>query len=125
MKTIYCDKCGNLIFGENIVIRLRDRVIVKKDTDTLDFVTERFFECPNCGQHYTVTVIDREMRKKMQKLIQQRRKVGEALRNGNTRKAQELMATEQKIVKELKKQADRLKERYADEILGGNEHPKG
>ena len=53
-KKIICDKCKAEFEMKKF---LKDRVIAKDKMGNA--VMERFFECPDCGTHYSVTVIDR------------------------------------------------------------------
>ena len=108
-KKIICDKCKAEIEMENL---LKDRVIAKDKAGNA--VMERFFECPFCGQHYTVTVIDREMRLMIQKRGQLMQKVNRMLKaGGNRKRMQQLLDADAQLKKDLKSRADRLKEEYA------------
>ena len=63
---VHCDACGKTI-EMNGATHTR---IIAKDEDGFN-VAEQFFDCPHCGAHYTIAVIDR----KMQQLIQQRQQI--------------------------------------------------
>lgn len=63
---VYCDACGKVIEMNGATYSR----IIAKDEEGCN-VAEQFFNCPNCGAHYTIAVIDR----KMQKLIQQRQQI--------------------------------------------------
>lgn len=122
---IFCDSCKELIHkaGQPTEGFLRDRQIGKADGSP---VIERFFECPHCGAHYTVTVIDRKMRLLMQRRIQIQRKVGEALKAGNKKRAEKLMKETAEVKKQLKERADKMKEVYAHETeRREGSHPAG
>lgn len=111
-KKIICDKCKAEFEMQNL---LKDRVIAKDKTGNA--VMERFFECPDCGTHYTVTVIDREMRLMIQKRGQLMKKVNRLLRSGGSKeRMQQLLDADEKLKKDLKSRADRLKAEYAGVI---------
>ncbi|MCD8207620.1 MAG: hypothetical protein LUD72_06770 [Bacteroidales bacterium] len=63
---IYCDKCGEPI--EKLVIQ-------EAKLAGNEALTERFFVCPSCGAHYTITFTDENM----EKMIKKRRKVPETI----------------------------------------------
>lgn len=67
---VVCDSCGIVIDMEKTT---KTRVIAK-DEDGSDIV-EQYFTCQGCGKHYTITVIDREIRKMIQKRQQLRRQI--------------------------------------------------
>lgn len=111
-KKIICDKCKAEFEMQNL---LKDRVIAKDKTGNA--VMERFFECPDCGTHYTVTVIDREMWLMIQKRGQLMKKVNRLMRSGGSKeRMQKLLDADEKLKKDLKSRADRLKEEYAGVI---------
>lgn len=111
-KEIRCDKCGEEIGKPN----LKDRVIAKDKAGNA--VTERFFECPACGTHYTVTVIDREMQLMIQKRGQLMLKVNRMMREGGSKeRAKKLLDADKKLKEDLKSRAEKLKEEYA-EVIG-------
>lgn len=109
---IRCDKCGEEIGKPN----LKDRVIAKDKAGNA--VIERFFECPACGTHYTVIVIDREMRLMIQKRVQLMKKINRMLQEGRSKdRIQKLLDAEKKLKEDLESQAGRLKKEYA-EVIG-------
>lgn len=109
-KEIICDKCGAEIEMKNL---LRDRVIGKDEAGNA--VMERFFECLDCGQHYTVMVIDREMRLMIQKRGQLMLKVNSMLQEGGSKeRTQKLLDADKKLKEDMKSWADKLKEEYAE-----------
>lgn len=57
MKTCICDKCG-----KEIEMNVQEEVI-DQDKDGKD-ITEQFFVCPECGQHYTIFISDQFMQQK-------------------------------------------------------------
>lgn len=67
---IRCDKCGGTI--EMDEGRIQERVVGE---DKFGNVKERFFECPICGQHYTITVYNRSVMLKIQKRRQIRDRI--------------------------------------------------
>lgn len=63
---VYCDNCGKTIETNGATFSR----IIAKDEEGCN-VAEQYFDCPHCGAHYTVAVIDR----KMQQMIQQRQQI--------------------------------------------------
>ena len=116
-KEMICNQCGGVIEMEGA---LRDRVIAK-DAAGND-VTERYFDCPICGKHYTVTVIDRDMRLLIQKRKQIQYRVNKLLKeNGSRKKMQQLLDTDAELKDDLKHMAQKLKEEYEEEIRWATE----
>lgn len=108
---IVCDKCGAII--EVAKGLLRERVIAKDD-DGNDIV-EQFFECGHCGQHYTVTVIDRDMRLMIQRRVQLKRRMNMNLkRKGSKVALQKLIDEDRELQEDLKFAADVLKKKYLE-----------
>lgn len=111
-KEIICDKCGAEIEMKNL---LKDRIIAKDKEGNA--VMERFFKCQDCGEHYTVTIIDREMRLMIQKRGQLMKKINRLLREGGSKeRMQKLLDADEKLKKDLKSRTDSLKEEYAGVI---------
>ena len=100
-KEIICDSCGAEVLGMGM--KLADQVLAEDEAGNP--VIERYFDCPNCGRHYTVTVMDREMRLMMQK--RQRLKDGA---KAVAVKAQQEAARE--LQDGLMQRASMLKEKY-------------
>lgn len=112
-RTIICDKCRTEMNEDTLEVW--DRVIAK-DENGFD-VVERYFECYCCGEHYTVSVIDREMKLMIQKRRQVQKKISLGMRN----KASEFVLRKYKqqdddLKDELKYREKVLKERYEKEI---------
>lgn len=111
-KIIECDQCGAIL--EDIGAELTERVI-GEDEDGNE-VTERFFECPFCGKHYTVTVLDRQMRLMIQERQQIAAKVRRILKQrGNAIIMQKLIEKDTALKEELIYRANVLKEKYGTE----------
>lgn len=108
---IVCDECGAVM--EELNGLLRDHVIAQ-DEDGNE-ITERFFECPRCGHHYTVTVIDRNMRLMIQWRTQLKYRMNRILKNrGNKVVLQKLIDEDKAIQDDLKVRADALKKKYLE-----------
>lgn len=108
---IVCDECGAVI--EELNGLLRDHVIAE-DEDGNE-ITERFFECTRCGHHYTVTVIDRNMRLMIQRRTQLKHRMNRILKNrGNKVILQKLIDEDKAIREDLKARADALKMKYLE-----------
>lgn len=108
---IVCDECGAVM--EELNGLLRDHVIAQ-DEDGNE-ITERFFECPRCGNHYTVTVIDRNMRLMIQRRTQLKHRMNRILKNrGNKVVLQKLIDEDKAIQDDLKVREDALKKKYLE-----------
>lgn len=105
---IICDKCNKEIKEDQT--RKKSRVVAK-DKSGKD-IEEIFFICPHCKAKYTITYINEEQRK----LIQKRKRLQQVYKYS---KAVELkknyMEEEQEILKRQLEIAKELKERYKDE----------
>lgn len=77
-KEIICDHCGANIL--DMGMHLEERVLAEDEAKNP--IIESFFNCPYCGKHYTVTVIDREMRLMIQKRQQLQKRIGRRLKDG-------------------------------------------
>lgn len=109
---VICEGCGRPI---NIEKTIRTRPIAK-DSDGFN-VIEQFFLCDYCGKHYTITVIDHEQ----QKLIQKRQQLKKQIRMHEKIKSREktiqnLHKKEEYLKKEMKKRASELKEKFKNTI---------
>lgn len=110
---IICDECRAQIEQEQLEVR--DRVIAK-DEDGND-VVERYFDCPNCGRHYTVTVIDRQQKIIIQKRRQVQKKINLCVKNyGSKARIRKYQEEDKELHEEFKYRAKVLKERYEKEI---------
>lgn len=108
-KEIICDSCGAEVLGMGM--KLADQVLAEDEAGNP--VIERYFDCPNCGRHYTVTVMDREMRLMMQKRQQLQKRIARRLKDGAKAvavKAQQEAARE--LQDGLMQRASMLKEKY-------------
>lgn len=110
---IICDECGVQIEKEQMEIW--DRVIAI-DEDGCD-VVEQYFDCPHCGKHYTVTVIDRQQKIIIQKRRQVQKKINLCIKNyGANARIRKYQEEERELHEEFKYRAKVLKERYEKEI---------
>lgn len=111
-RIIECDRCGSIL--EDIGAELTERMLAEDEEGNP--VTERFFECPFCGKHYTVTVIDRQMRLMIQERQQIAAKVRRILKQrGNKITLQKLIEKDEVLKEELIYRANVLKEKYGTE----------
>lgn len=94
MKTCICDKCG-----KEIEMNVQEKVI-DQDKDGKD-ITEQFFDCPECGQHYTIFISDQFMCQK----IATRKRLKKMPKNYNP-------ALDAALVKEMQKHFKKLKTKY-------------
>lgn len=67
---VYCDNCGKTIEMNGATFSR----IIAKDEEGYN-VAEQYFDCPHCGTHYTVAVIDRKMQRMIQKRQQIRKQI--------------------------------------------------
>lgn len=111
---VFCDRCGTKINMEQV----RQTREIAKDVEGFG-VIEQFFECENCGMHYTVLVIDR----KMKEMIKKRQRIHKQIALHKQIKSRE--ATLRKLIREdeqIKQQQiqrmSKLKKRYRKEIEG-------
>lgn len=121
-KEIICDSCGADVLGMGM--KLEDRVLA--EDESRNPVIERYFDCPNCGKHYTVTVIDREMHLMMQKRQQMQKRIARRMKDGAKMvsvKAQQEAARE--LQDGLMQRAAMLKEKYLKNEGRENERSDG
>lgn len=108
---VYCDACGKVI---NMNGATYSRIIAK-DEEGYN-VAEQFFDCPHCGAHYTIAVIDR----KMQQLIQQRQQIRKQIalhRRIRSRETtlEKLQRTDDQIKRQQETRMKMLKAKYEKE----------
>lgn len=108
---VYCDACGKVI---NMNGATYSRIIAK-DEEGYN-VAEQFFDCPHCGAHYTIAVIDR----KMQQLIQQRQQIRKQIALHRRIKSREttlekLQRTDDQIKRQQETRMKMLKAKYEKE----------
>jgi len=94
MNTCICDKCG-----KEIEMNVQEEVL-DHEKDGKD-ITEQFFVCPECGQHYTIFIEDNFMRQK----IAARKRLKKMPKQYNP-------ALDTALVKEMQKHFKKLKTRY-------------
>lgn len=95
--TITCDKCSGTFKREQIEVWTR---VIAKDSEERDIV-EQFYSCPLCGQHYTITVINDDMRKMILRRQQIRKFIKMHIRNRSRESA----------IRNLQKEDDQMKEK--------------
>lgn len=108
---VYCDACGKVI---NMNGATYSRIIAK-DEEGYN-VAEQFFDCPHCGAHYTIAVIDR----KIQQLIQQRQQIRKQIalhRRIRSRETtlEKLQRTDDQIKRQQETRMKMLKAKYEKE----------
>lgn len=109
-KEIRCDQCGGTIELEG---RVKDRVVGQ---DGHGDVKERFFECPTCGHHYTITVFNRAMLLKIQKRKAIQVKIRRAWgRHSSEQQFRSWVAEDTRLKEELLDEAHRLRKQYLQE----------
>lgn len=108
---VYCDACGKIIEMNGATYTR----IIAKDEDGFN-VAEQFFDCPHCGAHYTIAVIDR----KMQQLIQQRQQIRKQVAlhrriKSREKTFQKLQRTDESIKRQQEARMKMLKAKYEKE----------
>lgn len=108
---VYCDACGKIINMDGATYTR----IIAKDEDGFN-VAEQFFDCPHCGAHYTIAVIDR----KMQQLIQQRQQIRKQVAlhrriKSREKTFQKLQRTDESIKRQQEARMKMLKAKYEKE----------
>lgn len=110
MNEIICKKC-NAIFTPDM-IEIQNRVITQ-DEEGND-ISEQYFECPICGAHYIVTIMDRKQRLMTQKRRQFQTVIKNAIRAGKPARAQTYKEKERELAADLMQRAKMLKEKYRE-----------
>lgn len=108
---VHCDACGKIIEMNGATYTW----IIAKDEDGFN-VAEQFFDCPHCGAHYTIAVIDR----KMQQLIQQRQQIRKQVAlhrriKSREKTFQKLQRTDESIKRQQEARMKMLKAKYEKE----------
>lgn len=108
---VYCDSCGKVIDMNGATYSR----IIAKDEEGCN-VAEQFFDCPNCGAHYTIAVIDG----KMQQLIQQRQQIRKKIALFKGMRKQDgvlwrLQKTDNQIKRQQETRMKMLKKKYEKE----------
>lgn len=108
---VHCDACGKIIEMNGATYTR----IIAKDEDGFN-VAEQFFDCPHCGAHYTIAVIDR----KMQQLIQQRQQIRKQVAlhrriKSREKTFQKLQRTDERIKRQQEARMKMLKAKYEKE----------
>ena len=114
MKEIVCKVCGRIIERDEMKTLIQERVIADDDQDGT--VKERFFTCPACEQHYTITCFNRRMQLKIQKRQQLLYKVRQLYkRRGDVHEVRKLQEQDEKLKNELLDEAHYLRRKYLKE----------
>lgn len=108
---VHCDSCGKVIDMNGATYSR----IIAKDEEGCN-VAEQFFNCPHCGAHYTIAVIDR----KMQQLIQQRQQIRKKIALFKGMRKQDgvlwkLQKTDDQIKRQQEARMKMLKKKYEKE----------
>lgn len=109
---IYCDSCGMEIEQNEELIRKR---VLARDEEGGN-VEEKYFECANCGQHFTILVADH----KTKIMIQRRMMIQMRLKSNSTRARRtsvrrQMLEEDEELKEAIKARSDMLKERYLEE----------
>lgn len=110
MNEIICNKC-NAIFTPDM-IEVQNRVITQDDER--NDIIERYYECPICGAHYTITITDRVQRIAIQKRRQLQTAVKNAIRAKRPTRAQTYKNKEKELADDILARAKMLKKQYAE-----------
>lgn len=110
MHEVVCDECSEVIEMDDQLVR---EIVITQDEEG-DDVTERFFECPRCGHHYTVIVIDRKLNLMIQKRQQLKKRMKRAIKGRRQSELKKLIQEEKDIVQDMQERADTLKKKYLE-----------
>lgn len=114
---IVCDVCGEVI---DVNGSIWDRVITK-DPEGFD-VVERYFTCPKCKKHYTVSVLDRQQMLNIQKRRNIRQKIRLHIQiKSNPQTIQYYQRKEEQIREKQMQRSEMLKVKYREECKNGND----
>lgn len=106
-KYIFCDSCKKTISLEGLI---QEQNVGRDDSGP---VTEKFFECPNCGKHYTITVYNRRMALKIQKRRQLQVKIKRAWgRKTDAQRFRTWVNEDERLKNELLAEAGMLRQKY-------------
>lgn len=108
-KHIYCDECKKTICLEGLI---QEQTVGR---DRYGDVKERFFECPVCGHHYTITVYNRPMLLKIQKRQQIQGKIRRNWGRGMEQQFKSWLAEDERLKKQLLNEAHALRRQYLKE----------
>lgn len=100
MNEIICNKCNATFTPDMIEIRKK---VIKQDEHG-DDVIEQYYECPICGAHYTITIMDRVQRIAVQNAIRARKPA----------RAQTYKDKERELADDIQARAKMLKEKYGE-----------
>lgn len=110
MNEIICNKC-NATFTPDM-IEIQKKVITQDEHG--DDVIEQYYECPICGVHYTITIMDRVQRIAVQKRRQYQTAIQNAIRARKPARAQTYKDKEKELADDIQARAKMLKEQYAE-----------
>ena len=106
-KHVYCDECKKTISLEGLI---HERGVGWDDSGP---VTEKYFECPNCGKHYTITVYNRRMAIKIHKRRQLQVKIKRAWgRKSDAQRFRTWVNEDERLKNELLEEAGKLRRKY-------------
>lgn len=100
MNEIICNKCNATFTPDMIEIQKK---VIKQDEHG-DDVIEQYYECPICGAHYTITIMDRVQRIAVQNAIRARKPA----------RAQTYKDKERELADDIQARAKMLKEKYGE-----------
>ena len=110
MNEIICNKC-NATFTPDM-IEIQKKVITQDEHG--DDVIEQYYECPICGAHYTITIMDRVQRIAVQKRRQYQTAIQNASRARKPARAQTYKDKERELADDIQARAKMLKEKYGE-----------
>lgn len=110
MNEIICDKCAATFTPDMIEIKNR---VITQDEEHNDII-EQYYECPICGAHYTITIMDRVQRIAVQKRRQYQTVIQNAIRARKPARAQTYKDKERELADDIQARAKMLKEKYGE-----------
>jgi len=108
---VHCDKCG----AEIKIAKTADTRIIARDRCGFP-VMEQYFECQNCGRHYTVHITDRQMKLLIHRRYEVHRQIMLCRTIGKTEETiRKLIERNDELKQQQKELEAELKEKYKKE----------
>ena len=110
MIEITCDKCGASFESGDIAIKSN---VIGYDED--GDVIEKYYDCPVCGEKYTITIMDRQQVLLIQKRKEMRRRIAHQKNCGRPDRVRKYIQKEKDLADAIKSRAEKSKEEYGGE----------
>lgn len=110
MNEIICNKC-NATFTPDM-IEIQKKVITQDEHG--DDVIEQYYECPICGAHYTITIMDRVQRIAVQKRRQYQQQSRTQSGQESQQERRPTKTRKAELADDIQARAKMLKEKYRE-----------